>query len=892
MESAPEALTKAKLYATVSEDDSWTEMGVGLVSVVMRAAAVDDSEGLNGDDGDGGVDGNGCSGRLIGQLEMIDINNPDELLMSTPIVLGDAYVVQQESILWWSDPKLGCLMACSFNTKEGCDKIYSDILAYQRSRSEGTPTDASSALNGACDEGIDSTCATNGRGRVEEWNGVPSICSNWTVCRENLPAILSAAITNAQRFGVFVRSRDTYFRELAELFHTCKRDGDLRGKDLVGQITLALLRPPYSTDGKIISQFVENSLVDTCIDIVQHAIGRRDRQSGFVSVEERRATFRNPLLLPEGFITRIHVLHACGYLKDLLPLSLDEADAVPASLLSSLFMSSKFRLVEDICSSQTILPDAFNRALYNANRAFDVIAFLHDMMKTIKNATMPLDCKASLFGVLVRRSLIPLLRYVLASALERYGKASLDGEQLSLSVPTLESSACTAFSITPGMAIQMACDILAYCITVFPAGRDTLVAEAHSNPDGCVLELLLRCLITSRQGAELQAAVDAIVCCAVGGMQVLPGSTSVGSASKRDVMRFWLVAGTERHPPLLMVSEILSRALKGVNSLVRGSEEEVRVVHMLRILTSLVRECDDVLCSPLATVLVKEDLLSSLGLALQCTARSAANVQSSVAALISSVLESGKRQLLSLLFVQDEGQLLDIAIRRYLAMDPRHGSILSSSLGHLIECLCRSIHNEKSGSARRLWSAVDVCNPFVHVLDSSEEDGFTDRTAGGENTGNDGTHGNMCQTVGARVWGMHAEQMRIRRPALANRFERVLLETPEEALSVDAETSSVASTLDRGVRGFTDVELDTMMEFGVDLQQSSAQQPIVDTASEQTSSTLLQMGILENGTDQAGQNRNGDRCCNKGESEPGEVENAVDGPILKRSRSESPTSTP
>ncbi|KAH9600940.1 protein of unknown function DUF625 [Trypanosoma melophagium] len=881
MDDGADILTKAKLYATMSDDDSWTEMGVGIVSVVLRPAA-----DVNGDEShDGGSSSNNKNNnnnsnnnaeQVVGQLEIIDIDNPAELLMSTPITLSDAYVVQNETILWWSDPQLGRLMACSFNTKEGCEKIRKEIVAYQNSRKTATTAE----INGA------------------ERASVPSICSHWTVCRENLPAILSAAMTNAQRFGVFVRGCETYFKELAELFHLCQREGDMRGMDLVGQITLALLRSPFSTDGKIIAQFVENSLVDTCVDIVQYAIGRRDQSTGFVSFEERRATFRNPLQLPESMVSRIHVLYSCGYLKDLLPLSLDEADAVPSSLLSTYLTSSKFRLVEDICRSLVILPQAFERAYNDVANAFEVVAFVHDMCKTIKNTMMPLDCKTSMFEALVGTGLLPFLRFVLANAIEGYKneESSLTAEALAQATAppsSLSSSLPSSLRVMPGMAMQMACDIVCNCIMLYPAGRGGLVAEALTSPNGCLLELLLQCIITSKRSAELQAAFDAVVSCGIGILQYIPGIIETGGPTKRDVVRFWVEGAAGQRPPLLLLTVFLAEAFVRTEPIPHGSHDEIRVIQALRVLTALVSEVDEQLSHSLAGVSQQANLISSLEVVLRRDNRSNANLQSSVVALIAALLESGKRRLVELLV---DGLLLETALFLYMKYGQRN-NILSSSLAHLFDGVCRAIHSEKSGKAQRVSHMAS--SPFLHILYNGEDDSLASKTGDGQENGNSSSS-TTCQTLGGRLWSKHGEELRIRCPSFARKLEHALQETPEEAQSADAESSSVASTLERNVKSITDVEFDAMVvDFGVELQPRGS---VISTFH---NTPLLAQSVAEKNSKKEDQSDDDDYHDHEEEEEKEEKgigededfkekedENGEDRgePLLKRARSESASS--
>ncbi|RNF27344.1 uncharacterized protein Tco025E_00414 [Trypanosoma conorhini] len=832
MEDAGESLTKAKLYASMSDDDSWTEMGVGVVSVVLHSSAALDDVG-------GGAEG------AVGHLDIVDIDNPAELLMSTPITLADAYVVHSETILWWTDPQLGRCMACSFNTKEGCEKIYGEIVAYQRSRKSAL----SREMNGA------------------EAVGALSICSHWAVCRENLPAILSAVTTNAQRFGMYVRGCDAYFKELAELFQACRRDGDVRGMDLAGQITLALLRSPFNTDGKIIAQFVENSLVDMCVDIVQYAIGRRERSTGFVSFEERRATFRNPLQLPESLLARIHVLYSCGYLKDLLPLSLDEADAVPSSLLSTYLASTKLRLVEEICRSPVFIPRAFKRAVGDVEDAFEVLAFIHDMSKTIKNTMMALNLRASLFEALVEAGLLPFLRFVLENAIRAY--AATPQPQPTPSAPPHPPRT------TPGMAMQMACDIVCSCIMLYPSGRGALVAEASASPDGCLLELLLQCMVTSQRGTELQAAVDAVVSCGIGMLQYVPDLMEMGGATKSDVVRFWVEGALGRRPPLLPLAACVATTLASGESIARGSHEEARVLHAFKVLTAITDDISEALSAAFANVLVRADLPAGLDAALRSKVRSSANVQSSVVAFVAAVLNSGKQRIVEKLL--GDGTLLDTAARRYMACAWR-SNVLSASLAHLLDSVCRSIHREKSERARGVPQPAG--SPFLHLLHSEDEEEEPPDSCGNGAADEDelrqrqrdgaGKGAGLCQSLGTRLWAAHGEALRARSPALALRLEHALQETPEEARSADAETSSVASTLERSMRGISELEFDAMaVEFGVEVLPPRPLAP----------------GGGSSGTPRLKSGREAEIE----EAEEAEAEEATE-PPLKRSRSESPSS--
>ncbi|AAZ13473.1 hypothetical protein, conserved [Trypanosoma brucei brucei TREU927] len=873
MDDGPDPLTKAKLYTAMSDEESWAEMGVGIVFIVMRTVANEAEDSYEG----------GCGDRAeqtVGCLEMVDIGNPRELLISTPISLEDIYVVQQETILLWSDVALGRLLSCSFNTKEGCDKIYSEILDYQRSRRP--PTEVGGMNNGGDDGGGLVVAGSEAEGYIDGCGGPLALCRNWLVCRENLPTIISVMQTNPQRFGLFVRSHETYIKELVGLFEYCKDDNDQRGMNLIGTITTTLLHQPFCTDGKIISQFIDREVIDRVLHVVQFAIGRCDSQSGFVDIAQRRATFRNPLMLPESTVLKIHELHACSCLKDMLPVSLDEADASPSSLLNNYIMTNKGQLVDDICRSRRFLPEAFGRAYDDVKLAFEVVAFLHDMCRTVRMAAMPMEYKFSIFESIVTSSLMPFLRFVVSEAVALYGTTTWEERQQQRPIPA---------DISPGMALSMVCDIISNCLIFYPPGRAALIEESRSEPEGCLLELLLQCVVVSCNNAELQAAVDVVVSCVTCAYPQSAVNVTMSTSSKCDIIRFWLGGEDgKRRAPLLLLTDWLMDALHSIDHVARGSQLEARILHILRVLTALVGAVDGPLSRSLATVLQRCGLLQRLNVALQSSVRSAANVQASVASFIASLLQCGKQWIVSLLLLDDGGALLDAIMVRYLACSPRSNSVLSSSLAHIIECVCRAIRSEKGDMLRHPPFHGGVNNPFVHLLGSGEDGSFPITNVSEEVSDTYANSKSICQDTGNRLWQTYGKRMRQRCPALAARLEHSLLETPEEAASVDADTSSVASTLDRGLWGGKDTEFESLMaEFGVDIPQMSQQTPPVvfgafaDQSPPETHSTA---------TAQQNTSRNGfqsnDRCDQENDNEEGDPSSE---PPSKRSRSESPSAT-
>nr|CCC92487.1 unnamed protein product [Trypanosoma congolense IL3000] len=856
MNEESDALTKAKLYVKMSDEDPWIEMGTGVVSIAARPVVEEDEE----EEGQGDVqNGSSRPPPTIGHLEMTDINNPAELIISTPISLSEGYDVQQETILWWSDPKLGCLLSCSFNSREGCEKIYSGIVEYQRSH----------ACAKASAEGSDEACSG-------ELGGPSSQTSHWSVLRENLPAILSASITSTQRFGIFVRSHDTYVKELMELFAKCREEGDQRGMGLVGQITISLLRQPFCTDVKIMTQFIEATLIDSCLDVVQYGIGRCDKESGFVDREERRAAFRNPLQLPENVVAKIHELHACGCLKDLLPVNLEDADGTVYSLLGSHIMSSKFELVCDICQTSRTLPDVYVRAYDNPELAFEVVALLHDMCKTVRNSNVAFDRKLSVFHSMMESSLTAFLRFVLSNVLR------MCDEEV------------TPSGVSPGVVLSMACDVISCCITMYPPGRSVLVEDARSKPEECVLELLLRGVVTCRHSGGLQAAVDAVMCCVVGTFQGLQLGKELEAASQCNVLQFWLGAvDGGRRPPLLLVVDGLVKALGSIESIMRGSREEARILHMLKVLTVTVGESPESLNALCVEVMQPSGLMQCLDRVMQCSARTAANLQSTVATFLTSLLNSKKPRLAPLLLLSDGWAVLNSAVRRLLACSPNSNCLLKSSLIHLVDALRRVIRAEKATGAENAPALMSAPNPFVRLMTPGEDDSLSVQHIDQNSTDTEAERKDVCLNAGNQLWQTHGEQMKRRLPTLAEKFEEVLWETPEEAAfaSTDAEASSSVSNLERGVWSSKEMEFDAaLMEFEHDAPRQQQQQPI-GTVGDGEPSPHETTAVSDSAEGSAEQLNNNDQMDTAEECEESNG-GTSDEPELKRSRRESPSATP
>ena len=78
-------LTMTKLFTVAGDDGSWTEIGIGVASVTVDDTAPNAAD-------------------HVARLDIIALDGSDEVLLSTPIVDDDIYVVQRQAIIVWSDP--------------------------------------------------------------------------------------------------------------------------------------------------------------------------------------------------------------------------------------------------------------------------------------------------------------------------------------------------------------------------------------------------------------------------------------------------------------------------------------------------------------------------------------------------------------------------------------------------------------------------------------------------------------------------------------------------------------------------------------------------------------------------------------------------------------------
>ncbi|GET91304.1 hypothetical protein, conserved [Leishmania tarentolae] len=800
MESA-DPITKAKLFAS-HETGQWTEIGLGIVSIVKEQVPINSADAPIGGGGKRGKATEEETGtRLAARLQIFSIDNPNDLLLSSYVSLDDIYTIQGETILLWYDEAVGNEIACSFDNKDGCELIYRQIKLYQQSEQ----------LRRVQDE------------------RVPALADKFLVHPHNLAGILDAAQSQNKRFGLYVREDPQYFTKLAQLFHASREKQDTTSMELIARIVLTLFQSPYNTEGKIVAQLVENERIDDCIDIVQYGLGRRDKQSGFVSFEERRATFHDPCHLPESMLPRIHVLYSCGYLRDLIPLNLEPADAVSYSLLSTFTLRFTMNLLTDIVASPTILPNAFRTTVEavrldspSADPAtiepskvahlFELAAFVGDVAKTVKNAMIGMDMRAEIISSLVRVGVLPFLTAVLECALRYYDS-------------TLANPPAQQWAVEPPRAVQLVCDTLYSCASHFPECVEDLVAEAQAIPDRCLLRLLLRAITIVRSAAEAQSVVDAVQCCGVGVPLTFAmfGDNVQLEARRHEVLRFWIEGNNVDRPPLFYLAvhlvqtlEQAARVTAPASSLTSGFlqlslMQERQIVYGLRIIAVVVSKVDTSRCDSLREVLTLSKLMPALATTLVSPQRRMANLQSSVTAFLATVLDRRDAHLVTLATGDPAPSLLHTALLLYLQCCHRD-NVLSSSLAHLVAAVCEGVHREKLQGNSFTSSGNSVGpSPFVTILHGDDSVSKTENTSPAS-----APPARPFEAVATVILSQFGQRLEKKVPVLYERLQRALEETPEQAQLAEAETSSLASSVERSaMSGFADFDA-AAIDFGLE----------------------------------------------------------------------------
>lgn len=828
MEST-EPLTKAKLFAS-HDSGQWTEIGLGVVTVVTETlpATAAAENGLHssgertGSAGGGGKRGKAveAEGRTAARLQMYSLDSSNDLLLSSYVSLDDIYTIQGDAILLWYDEAVGNEIACSFNSKDGCDAIYRQIRAFQQAE----------------------------RLRRVQDERMPSLADKFLVHPRNLATILDAAQTQNKRFGLYVRDDSGYFIKLAQLFHSSQKSGDTEVMQRVAQIVLALLQTPYSSDGKIIAQFVENECIDDCIDIVQYALGRCDTASGFVSFEERRATFHDPCHLPEAMKSRIHVLYSCGFLKDLIPLSLEPADAGAYSLLSTFTLRFTMSMLTELCDSPTLLPQAFEAALEAVRledagvdpasiesskvaHLFELAAFVGEIAKTVKNAMIGVDMRTDIFLGLWRASLLAFLTGVLECALRYYE-------------PPSDAYPVAQWVVQPPRAVQLVCDTLYSCLVYLPHCVKLLVAQAKVRHHRSLLHLLLRALTVVQSSAEAQSVMDAVQCCGVGVPLTVAmfGDNGHVESDRHEVLRYWIEGNAAEQPPLLHLAAYLVNALTTSTASAPAHVEESeggsgvgvvgpqltpvmerQVVFGLRLFTLVLGKMHTALCGTLMEVVTLSNLLPALSGVLAQPSRRLANLQSSVVAFISAVLERREPRLAAVV-ASGSPPLLHTALELFLQCSHRD-NILTSSLAHLLTAVCEGAHREKlnDGHARTTNGSSSIAtispSPFITLLRNEDSMSKTETNAPTPTVPS-----RSFEALASDVLSEFGERLAVAAPVLHAKLWKVVWETTEEAQEAEANTSSLASSMERPpVMSASDFDADTI-DFGFDPAQQQQQQ--------------------------------------------------------------------
>ncbi|CAD2213483.1 Component of IIS longevity pathway SMK-1, putative [Angomonas deanei] len=574
-----------------------------------------------------------------------------------------------------------------------------------------------------------------------------------------------------------------FVKQLVALFTVTKEEGNTALMDLIGQITLQLLQSPYSTDASVIAQFVEEASIDKVIDIVQFGLGRRSEETGFVSLEKRRATFRNPLQLKEPILSRIHLIYSAGYLKDMLPLNFEE-DVMSPSILGLYLLRFKFSLMSDICASDGLLEPAFSKVMESKNLRLsdflDLLGLLNDMGKTIKNSVFPAATKEPILQNLIRAGLFSFINRALECALEEY-------RNLSNSNKPSEEQKCV------DDAIQMCCDVVNCCVTTLPSSRQDLLEESAHSPPRCTLNLFMKAIILVRSNFVSRSVLDVVFSC------VTPSPFQMSlyfqEQSKSEDIVYFLVNGrVEGKSPLFAVAATVAELMKVPMEESRDllPSEEVRLVHGLKLLEVLCEALKENLTNSFVELLTLSDLLSSIANLVQVERRTLADAQTAGLSLIAKCIYKGGPHFARLF--KENKSLLERVMTAFLK-NTRRNNLLGSSLGHVFGALCDRVHIEKCCIERKQGSPA---NPYFYTV------------MHGEDSVSKGVPQHSFEEVLTPLKELYSRQLVTGHPILLEWMDRVLQETPEEAYR--AETSSVASTTERGLPFEVQME-----EFDVDM---------------------------------------------------------------------------
>ena len=853
----PPPLTMTKLFTVAGDDGAWTEIGIGVASVSIDDASSNVLE-------------------HTARLSIIAIDGTDETLLSTPIVDDDIYVVQRQAIIVWTDPELGREVACSFNTVDGCKVIVDAIQSFQRRvRRTRTPLVSSDgSVVGSPADQQQSANPSSGSSPLNKENSSDALLSPWAVRRENLPALVLALRDNQKRFGMHLRETKTFVSELYSLFSFCQTDGDTLGMDHIGKIVVSLLAPPFNTDGAIMTQFIAEEMIDNVIDMVQWAIGRRSDETGFLSKAKRKATFRDPLQLPEPLCKRIHLLYSATFLKDLVPLSLEEGDAMTGSMLSVLLLRFKFAILADICKSTVIIPklveaDIFHQqqrqqqqqpAAVDDERGILCLSFLHDVIRSIKNALIPMEPKEDLLVSCVEAGIFTFVADALWHSLDPY----LQGLELHLLAAAddevvLDGGAnssllkCCQTRQKDEEVFMMGCDVVSFVLMFAPFVRQEMLRDAKAKPSRCLLRALVLTLVVAQTRPASQAASDAIISAGIGLIQ--SNVPLFQNAKVIPLRRHLLRMLCDSLPPPPAATSITSSSwieqaslvavlLAGASAKTLGTStdgrrsEHHRAVYCLRVLAALVTDPTFSAHTNFASGLKSSNALRSLARIVEASGRIAPSSSSSELlpasyAFIAALIESNEPLVLQ--------QLVDLGVIRavvqqhvFSTANRRSVSLVNGACSHCVHVMHDSVHKKKSLLAQQQQSlklggsrtrslltgqpatgddgvgGAGASSPFPFITELNDSAGAASPSSSGG-----AAPAVVCQVVVQHVLSLFRAGGLTLGPLLVAKFERAAHETLQEA-DEDVQSSD-ASRANSKANLMTDAEFNAMLrDFGPD----------------------------------------------------------------------------
>lgn len=716
-----EPLTLAKLYVS-NQDGTWVEIDTGEVHMVSKSLSGDNEETYLGE-----------GGASLLHL-VVNAVGSNDCLLRTSIAKTGVYNTHELTTLLWFDDELGRDIALSFNSEEGLNQIAGEIRRFQMiSDTDASPYSAAAA---------------------------------WEVRLENLPSILEAARGDQSNFSSYVSASAQYWSQLADLFRRSIENNDEATANLLSEIALALLRSPYTSDTSILAQVVDG--VNDCIDMVQYGIGRRDKESGFVSAEERRASFRNPCGLEDGLLERIHIIFACNYLRDLLPLSLEDVDQFTQSPLVANLEIVQENLIDQILSSGTLHRVFGEHMRQMSVLPCDLVHFVLELSKLIKGARSPMEVKASRYSQLFEAGLLQFFTCVLAC-----GVSQMEGNNEEENVPAEE---CRGLS----RIIQAICEILTHSGTFAPQTTNILAAEASDEPERCTLRLLMRFVLALPSHA-VQHAILEFVSSIV---------QSLDESTRQKIIFFWV--GTGETSP---IHSVIAHVAKLIHDIVEEKEvwsvfagQELIATYSLKIVKLIVEASYQSSFMQLWCHLTDTQLFTSFSRFIRIASLRYANLQSSVVSFVSVIVRYGEAKLVAQLCAASS--ILEAAVETYLS-GCRRNNILSASLASLLAGVA---------SAAKDCTHHMESDAFQRYSDSFIASGFGGGSQSRLGHQEEEKEDNPYRELLSRFLRKYGSQLEASEKTIHDRMKAALASTADDTdfdLSCSGYSSSEASSLDR-----------------------------------------------------------------------------------------------